>query len=76
MDGSYEPAVEDSPEKCGWGLHILRFLSRGNVAAPIFCGLLRENTRVFKLSKELVALVHAFGVCLFSALKSLLHDLF
>ena len=48
----------------------------GAMLQPIFCGLLRENTRVFKLSKELVALVHAFGVCLFSALKSLLHDLF
>ena len=35
---------------------------QGQFCSPIFCGLVRENTRVFKLSNnlaELVALVHA-----------------
>ena len=24
VHGSYQPAAEDSPEKCGWGLHVVR----------------------------------------------------
>ena len=24
VDGSYEPAAQNSPEKCGWGLHFVR----------------------------------------------------
>ena len=63
VDGSDEPAVEDSPEKCGWGLHVLRAnVVQGQFCSPIFCGLARENTLVFKLSNnlaELVALIHA-----------------
>ena len=63
VDGSCEPAVEESPVKCGWGLHVVRARSvLGQFCGPIVCGLLRENTRVFKLSNnlaELVALVHA-----------------
>ena len=63
VDGSCEPAVEESPVKCGWGLHVVRARSvLGQFCGPIVCSLLRENTRVFKLSNnlaELVALVHA-----------------
>ena len=50
-------------KKSGWGLHVVRTnVVQGQFCSPIFCGLLRENTRVFKLSNnlaELVALVHA-----------------
>ena len=64
VDGSYEPAVEDSPEECGWSMHAARAnVVQGQFCSLIFCGLLRENTRVFKLSNnlaELFALVHAF----------------
>ena len=63
VDGSCEPAAEDSPEKCGWSLHVVRAnVVQGQLCSPIFCGLVREHTRVFKLSNnlaELVALVHA-----------------
>ena len=63
VDGGYEPAAENSPEKCGWGLHVVRAnVVRGQFCSFIFCGLVRENTRVFKPSNnlaELVALVHA-----------------
>ena len=62
VDGSYDPAAEDSPEKCGWGLHVVRArFVLGQFCGPIVCGLLRENTRVFKLSNklgEMVAHVH------------------
>ena len=61
VDGSYEPAVEDSPEKCGWGLHVVRArFVQGQFCGPTFCGLLRENTRVFKLSNNLAELVALF----------------
>ena len=57
------PAAENSPEKCGWGLHVVRAnVFQGQFCSPMFCGLVRENTRIFKLSNnlaELVALVHA-----------------
>ena len=63
VDGSYEPTAENSPEKCGWRLHVVRAnVVQGQFGSPIFSGLLRESTRVFKLSNnlvELVALVHA-----------------
>ena len=63
MDGSCEPAVGNSPEKCGWGLHVvLANVVQWQLCSPTFCGLARENTRVFELSNnlaELVALVHA-----------------
>ena len=75
VDGSHEPAVDDSHEKCGWGLHV----ARARFCLGPSCGLLRENTRVFKLSNnlaELTALVHALEFCPFSAFRSLLHDLF
>ena len=75
VDGSCETAAEDSPEKCGWGLHDVRAnVVQGQFCSPIFCGLVRENTRVFKLSNnlaELIALVHAFEVCPFSPFRSL-----
>ena len=60
---------EISPEKCGWGLHVVRAnVVQGQFCSPVFCGLVRENIRVFKLSNnvaELVALVHAldFDLC-------------
>ena len=64
VDVSYEPAVEDSPEKCGWDLHVVRAnVVQGQFCSPISFGLVRENTRVSKLSNnlaELVAIVHAF----------------
>ena len=63
VDGSYEPAAENSPEKCGWGLHVVRAnVVQKQFCSPIFCGSVSEKTRVFKLSNnlaELVALVHA-----------------
>ena len=63
MDGSYEPAAENSPEKCGWGLHVVRAnVVQKQFCSPIFCGSVSEKTRVFKLPNnlaELVALVHA-----------------
>ena len=63
-----EPAAENCPEKCGWGLHVVRAnVVQGQVCSRIFCGLVRENTRVFKLSNnlaELVALVHAWDFVL------------
>ena len=63
VDSSCETAAEDSPEKCGWGFHVVRAnVVQGQFCSPIFCGLLRKNTRVFKLSNnlaELIALVHA-----------------
>ena len=61
-DGSYEPA-ENSPEKCGWDLHVVRAtVVQGQFCSSIFFGLLRETIRVFKLSNylaELVVLLHA-----------------
>ena len=69
VDGSHEPAAESSHEKCGWGLHVVRAnVVQGQFCSPVFCGLVRENTRVFKLSNnvaELVALVYAldFDLC-------------
>ena len=37
VDGSYEPAAEDSPETCGWGLHNLRaHVVQGQFCSPIF----------------------------------------
>ena len=47
----------------------------GQYCGSIVCGLLRENTRVFKLSKnlaELFTLVHAFDF----VLSQQFHDLF
>ena len=39
VDGSYEPAVKDSPEKCGWGLHIVRAnVVQEQLCSPFFCG--------------------------------------
>ena len=70
--------TEDSPEKRGWALHVVRAnVVQGQFCSPIFSGLLRENTRVFKLSNnlaELVALVHALEFVL-SVFRSLPHDL-
>ena len=63
VDGSCEPAAENSPEKCGSGLHVVRaHFVLGQFCGPIACGWVRGNTRVFRLSSnlaELVALVHA-----------------
>ena len=64
VDGSYEPAAEDSSETCDWGSYVVRAnVVQGQLCSPIYCGLVPENTRVFKLSNnlaELFALVHAF----------------
>ena len=39
VDGSYEPAAEDSLEKCGWGLHVVREnLVQEQFCSTIFCG--------------------------------------
>ena len=65
------PAAEDSPEKCGWGLPVVRAnVVQVPLAGPIFRGLVRENIRVFKLSNnfaELFALVNAFEYVLYQS---------
>ena len=64
VDGSYELAVGDSPEKCGWGLHVVGANAVLGQFLSLHClRLATKNTHIFKLSNylaKLCTLVHAF----------------